>query len=186
MYCQTGLIQRNVAASNAIYCLSAFVDIVASTIPAVGNASNFSTSVLFHSQIPLGKMTPKEAKQTELEASLLARLDHPNIVAFWESFVSGTNLYIVMEFANGTASTSNFVLHLNKIQITFGLHVDYMLRCVHVVAAIVKVIGNIIAASTVNFSITEFQQSEHRCLMVYRHISLFYSDEFWINLIMPQ
>lgn len=46
-------------------------------------------------------MTAKEARQTEQEASLLARLDHPNIVAFWESFVSGSTLYIVMEFANG-------------------------------------------------------------------------------------
>jgi serine/threonine protein kinase len=54
-------------------------------------------------KIPLEKMTAKEAKQTEQEASLLARLDHPNIVAFWESFVSGSNLYIVMEFANGKA-----------------------------------------------------------------------------------
>jgi serine/threonine protein kinase len=53
-------------------------------------------------QIPLGKMTAVEAKQTEQEASLLARLNHPNIVAFWESFVGGDNLYIVMEFANGT------------------------------------------------------------------------------------
>ena len=49
-------------------------------------------------------MTAAEAKQTEQEASLLARLNHPNIVAFWESFVGGDNLYIVMEFANGTTS----------------------------------------------------------------------------------
>lgn len=55
-------------------------------------------------QIPLGRMTTAEAKQTEQEASLLARLNHPNIVAFWESFVGGDNLYIVMEFANGTNS----------------------------------------------------------------------------------
>lgn len=59
-------------------------------------------------KIPLGKMTAKEAKQTEQEASLLARLDHPNIVAFWESFVNGSNLYIVMEFANGKAHQRAF------------------------------------------------------------------------------
>ena len=46
-------------------------------------------------------MTSKEAKQTQQEATLLAHLNHPNIVAFWESFVTGTNLFIVMEFANG-------------------------------------------------------------------------------------
>jgi serine/threonine protein kinase len=38
------------------------------------------------------------------EASLLARLNHPNIVSFWESFVThlgGQKLFIVMEFADG-------------------------------------------------------------------------------------
>lgn len=59
------------------------------------------TYIIGFFQIPLGKMTVKEAKQTEQEASLLSRLDHPNIVAFWESFVTGSNLYIVMEFADG-------------------------------------------------------------------------------------
>lgn len=47
-------------------------------------------------------MSPKEAKQTQQEASLLARLNHPNIVSFWDSFLSGSSLYIVMEFADGT------------------------------------------------------------------------------------
>jgi serine/threonine protein kinase len=46
-------------------------------------------------------MSPKEAKQTQQEASLLARLNHPNIVSFWDSFLSGSSLYIVMEFADG-------------------------------------------------------------------------------------
>ena len=46
-------------------------------------------------------MSPREAKQTQQEATLLSKLNHPNIVSFWESFVTGTNLYIVMEFANG-------------------------------------------------------------------------------------
>lgn len=73
-------------------------------------------------------MTPKEAKQTELEASLLARLDHPNIVAFWESFLSGTNLYIVMEFANGTASVFNFPIHLIEIQIVLGVYCMSIVR----------------------------------------------------------
>ena len=52
-------------------------------------------------QISLSKMSPREAKQTQQEATLLSKLNHPNIVSFWESFVTGTNLYIVMEFANG-------------------------------------------------------------------------------------
>jgi NIMA (never in mitosis gene a)-related kinase len=52
-------------------------------------------------QISLSKMSPKEAKLTEQEATLLARLRHPNIVAFWESFLSKNQLHIVMEYADG-------------------------------------------------------------------------------------
>lgn len=46
-------------------------------------------------------MSAKEAKQTQQEATLLARLNHPNIVSFWESFNSPGSLYIVMEYADG-------------------------------------------------------------------------------------
>jgi NIMA (never in mitosis gene a)-related kinase len=56
-------------------------------------------------QISLSKMSRQEAKSTEQESALLARLQHPNIVSFWESFNETTrgrsNLYIVMDFADG-------------------------------------------------------------------------------------
>jgi serine/threonine protein kinase len=56
-------------------------------------------------EISLSKMSRKEAKSTEQEASLLARLHHPNIVTFWEAFNASSggrsNLYIVMDFADG-------------------------------------------------------------------------------------
>lgn len=56
-------------------------------------------------QISLSKMSRKEALQTEQEAKLLSRLNHPNIVTFWESFqetAQGKNyLFIVMEYADG-------------------------------------------------------------------------------------
>lgn len=56
-------------------------------------------------QISLAKMSRKEAAQTEQESSLLARLKHPNIVTFWESFSEASKgvsyLWIVMEFADG-------------------------------------------------------------------------------------
>jgi serine/threonine protein kinase len=56
-------------------------------------------------QISLGKMSRKEAQQTEQEGKLLARFSHPNIVAFWESFQETSqgklHLYIVMEYADG-------------------------------------------------------------------------------------
>lgn len=52
-------------------------------------------------QISIAKLSRKEAKMTEQEAALLHRLQHPNIVTFWESFLAGSNLHIVMEFADG-------------------------------------------------------------------------------------
>lgn len=52
-------------------------------------------------QISLAKLSRKEAKLTEQEALLLGKLQHPNIVTFWESFVSGSQLHIVMEYADG-------------------------------------------------------------------------------------
>ncbi len=52
-------------------------------------------------QISLGKLSRHEAKMTEQEAALLHKLQHPNIVAFWESFVANSNLHIVMEYADG-------------------------------------------------------------------------------------
>jgi NIMA (never in mitosis gene a)-related kinase len=52
-------------------------------------------------QISMQKLSSKEAILTEQEATLLRRLQHPNIVTFWESFVSNRMLHIVMEFADG-------------------------------------------------------------------------------------
>jgi NIMA (never in mitosis gene a)-related kinase len=52
-------------------------------------------------QISIKKMSRKEALLTEQEATLLKRLQHPNIVSFWESFVTSNSLYIVMEYADG-------------------------------------------------------------------------------------
>jgi NIMA (never in mitosis gene a)-related kinase 1/4/5 len=70
-------------------------------------------------QISLSRMGRKEAKQTEQEANLLARLQHPNIVTFWESFQDTTNgklnLYIVMEFADGGDLSNLISSRKNKI-----------------------------------------------------------------------
>lgn len=52
-------------------------------------------------QINLSKLSRKDAKQTEQEGSILARLSHPNIVTFWEKFGDSKNFFIVMEFADG-------------------------------------------------------------------------------------
>jgi serine/threonine protein kinase len=52
-------------------------------------------------QISIGKMGAREVKQTELEATLLQRLHHPNIVKFLESFKENRSLMICMEYADG-------------------------------------------------------------------------------------
>eukprot|EP01041_Mallomonas_annulata_P007440 gene7440-15218_t len=61
-------------------------------------------------QIALKKMSRKEAKQTEQESTLLARLQHPNIVSFWEAFheTSKGCFCIVMEYADG-GDLSNYI-----------------------------------------------------------------------------
>ena len=51
-------------------------------------------------EISIKKMSRKEAKATEQEGSILARLNHPNIVTFWETFMTPKAFYIVMEFAD--------------------------------------------------------------------------------------
>lgn len=59
------------------------------------------TKLCIIKQISMKKLSKKEALLTEQEATLLKRLQHPNIVTFWESFVSNSCLHIVMEFADG-------------------------------------------------------------------------------------
>lgn len=61
-------------------------------------------------QIALKKMSRKEAKQTEQESTLLSRLQHPNIVSFWEAFheTSKGCFCIVMEYADG-GDLSNYI-----------------------------------------------------------------------------
>ena len=70
-------------------------------------------------EISLAKMGAKEAKMTEQESALLARLQHPNIVTFWESFLATKNrvknLYIVMDFADG--SNISFLIHVKYIKL---------------------------------------------------------------------
>lgn len=70
-------------------------------------------------QISMHKLSRKEALLTEQEANLLKKLQHPNIVTFWESFSENSNLYIVMEFASGGGeyaidhySRSLFLIHI--------------------------------------------------------------------------
>jgi NIMA (never in mitosis gene a)-related kinase 1/4/5 len=52
-------------------------------------------------QISIAKLSKKELKATEQESCILAKLSHPNIVAFWESITTREHLNIVMEYADG-------------------------------------------------------------------------------------
>lgn len=69
-------------------------------------------------QISLTKLSRKEAKLTEQEALLLGKLQHPNIVTFWESFVSSQQLHIVMEYADGGDLDSHIknYCRINKVR----------------------------------------------------------------------
>ena len=51
-------------------------------------------------QIVTSKLNSKELAATMQEATLLSKLRHPNVVAFWESFRTKESLCIVMEFAD--------------------------------------------------------------------------------------
>ena len=51
-------------------------------------------------QINITKLSRQEAMFTKQEASLLSKLNHPNIVTFIESFTTPNSVYIVMEFAD--------------------------------------------------------------------------------------
>jgi NIMA (never in mitosis gene a)-related kinase 1/4/5 len=46
-------------------------------------------------------MSKKERDEARKEGNVLAQMRHPNIVSFVESFESGGNLYIVMDFCDG-------------------------------------------------------------------------------------
>ncbi|XP_036396730.1 serine/threonine-protein kinase Nek5-like [Megalops cyprinoides] len=52
-------------------------------------------------EVNVRKMSAKEKESSRKEATLLSRMNHPNIVKFLKSFEEGTNMYIVMEYCNG-------------------------------------------------------------------------------------
>eukprot|EP00703_Trepomonas_sp_PC1_P005529 JAP91077.1 Kinase, NEK [Trepomonas sp. PC1] len=50
--------------------------------------------------IPIGRLDADTQKYMFQEAEILKKLDHPNIVRYYTSFVRGHMMYIVMEYAN--------------------------------------------------------------------------------------
>ena len=52
-------------------------------------------------EISISKLSVKEQREAKNEVAVLAKMKHPNIVAYKESFLDSGNLYIVMDFADG-------------------------------------------------------------------------------------
>ncbi|KAL6100548.1 nek5 [Pungitius sinensis] len=52
-------------------------------------------------QINLGKMSAREKESSKKEVTLLSKMKHPNIVAFFSSFQERGSLFIVMEYCDG-------------------------------------------------------------------------------------
>ncbi|XP_075707877.1 serine/threonine-protein kinase Nek5 isoform X2 [Rhinoderma darwinii] len=52
-------------------------------------------------EVNLSKMARKEKEASHKEVTLLAKMNHPNIVTFFTSIEENNNLYIVMEYCDG-------------------------------------------------------------------------------------
>ncbi len=55
-------------------------------------------------KVALERMNDKERAAATNEVSILSKLHHPNIICHRESFMHGTDLCIVMEYADGGAT----------------------------------------------------------------------------------
>jgi NIMA (never in mitosis gene a)-related kinase len=53
----------------------------------------------------LDGLEPKEQESCLMEVNLLSSLEHPNIVAYKESFFSSNHLIIIMEYCEGKHKT---------------------------------------------------------------------------------
>lgn len=51
--------------------------------------------------IPIEEMTTEERQAALNEVKVIDQLDHPNIVAYYDSFFENKALHIVMEYAEG-------------------------------------------------------------------------------------
>lgn len=61
------------------------------------------SSLLVLKQIPVDEMSIDERKASETEAKVLDMLKHPNIIAYFESFIEDNSIMIAMEYAPGPA-----------------------------------------------------------------------------------
>ncbi|XP_030642456.1 serine/threonine-protein kinase Nek5 [Chanos chanos] len=52
-------------------------------------------------EVNMRRMSPREKESSRKEVTLLSKMKHPNIVAFFKSFQERNSLYIVMEYCDG-------------------------------------------------------------------------------------
>ncbi|KAB5576685.1 hypothetical protein PHYPO_G00200690 [Pangasianodon hypophthalmus] len=52
-------------------------------------------------QVGVSRMSPRDREAAKKEVTLLSKMKHPNIVAFFQSFHERNTLYIVMEYCDG-------------------------------------------------------------------------------------
>lgn len=64
-------------------------------------------------QIPVEQMSAEERQAALTEVKVLAMLDHPNIVHYFENFIEEKALMIIMEFAEG-GTLADFIQVRNK------------------------------------------------------------------------
>lgn len=69
--------------------------------PSPGSPSNDKEQLYAIKKIKLKHLPPEERKKALDEAAVLRKLNHPNIVAFKDSFEENNAFYIVMEFIDG-------------------------------------------------------------------------------------
>lgn len=62
-------------------------------------------------QIPMEQMTADERQAALNEVKVLAMLDHPNIIRYYENFLEDTALMIVMEYAEGKRRVFRALYH---------------------------------------------------------------------------
>ena len=60
-------------------------------------------------KVVLDGLAEKEQSSCMMEAGLLKNLNHPNIVAYKESFLGNNSLIIIMEYCDG--KSTNYTCH---------------------------------------------------------------------------
>lgn len=65
-------------------------------------------------QISVQQMSNEEKEVSLNEAKVLAMLRHPNIIAYYHSFLEEKSLAIVMEYAPGKGTRAVFTFELNS------------------------------------------------------------------------